>query len=101
MSPAGIWQQAAPSKSISSVQNTGSLTVQKDLSSFVDTAILSELIQLDLTNCLMSMSAEATGLGGFSDVFRGRARIAGRGNVDVAIKRLRFHVQTSDCKRVS
>lgn len=78
----------------------GSLTVRKDLSLFVDNTVLSELMRLDLTKCLTSMSAEATGHGGFSEVFRGRAQIEGRVEADVAVKRLRFHVKTTDCKRV-
>ena len=75
------------------------VTVAKDLYN-VDRSILSALKHLDLTGCISEMSAEARGQGAYSEVFWGSADIPRRGQTDVAIKRLRFHVASTNCKLV-
>ena len=67
----------------------------------LDETILSELKHLDLTGCITAISPEAAGQGAYSEVFKGRAHVSGRDNVAVAIKRLRFHVKSTDCKLAS
>ena len=76
------------------------LTSLKDLST-IDGTILAKLKHLDLTGRVESMSLEATGQGTFSEVFEGLACVPGRGALEVAIKRIRFHLKSTDCKRVS
>ena len=67
----------------------------------LDEAVLARLKHLDITDRIKSMSRNAIGHGAFSEVFRGSAALATRGVVNVAIKRLRFHLDSVDCKRVS
>ena len=69
-----------------------SLTVPKDLS-ILDSAILLDLKHLDLTGRIVSMSTEAVGQGAYSEVFSGREVVQGQDQVEVAIKRIRFHVK--------
>lgn len=63
--------------------------------------ILSRIQHLDLTGETISRSEKATGHGGFSDVFKGRCQKEGMGELDVAIKRLRFHVDNIEFTKVS
>ena len=67
----------------------------------LDEAVLARLKHLDITDKIKSMSRNAIGHGAFSEVFRGSAALASRGVVNVAIKRLRFHLDSMDCKRGS
>ena len=60
----------------------------------------SRLHHLKLSCRIIERSKRALGNGAFSEVFRGRCLIEGRGETDVAIKRLRFHVETTNLKRV-
>ena len=57
----------------------------------IDKAILSRIQHLDVTANLTDKSHETVGHGGYSEVFTGRLHRVGNGQVDVAIKRLRFH----------
>ena len=75
------------------------LTAPKVLS-IVRSDILLDLKHLDLTGRIVSMSTEAVGQGAYSEVFSGREVVQGQNQVEVAIKRIRFHVKSTDCKRV-
>lgn len=77
-----------------------SITVSKELS-LVDGTILSRLKHLDLSGHVTHISNEAKGHGGFAEVFRGRCIVLERGELEIAVKRLRFHVNSTDCKQVS
>ena len=57
----------------------------------IDKAILSRIKHLDVTASLTDKSQETVAHGGYSEVFTGRLRRVGNGEVNVAIKRLRFH----------
>jgi hypothetical protein len=76
------------------------LTTRKPLP-VSDTSILSQLPHLDLFGKIVVKEDEAKGFGAYSEVFKGRCRYGLRGEIDVAIKRLRFHVNSTDCSRVS
>ena len=58
----------------------------------VDQVILSRIQHLDVTRNIEDRSPTSVAYGGYSEVFTGRLRRAGNERVDVAIKRLRFHV---------
>lgn len=76
------------------------ITVSRSLP-ILDETILARLKHMDVTNSIVSMSRNAIGHGAFSEVFRGSARVEERGEIAVAIKRLRFHLESVDCKKVS
>ena len=65
----------------------------------VDKGILKELEHYDLSDNVAYDCGEATGQGGFSEVFRGIFTTE-VGQIDVAVKRMRFHVKSTDCKLV-
>ena len=58
------------------------------------------LQHLKLTCRIIQRSQRALGNGGFSEVFQGKCHIDGRGELTVAIKRLRFHVENVNFKHV-
>ena len=60
----------------------------------------SRLQHLKLSCRIIERSHHALGHGGFSEVFRGRCRIESRGELNVAIKRLRFHAGNVNFKNV-
>lgn len=66
--------------------------VDEQIAPAVDKDILSCIRFLGQSAKIMQRSKKAVGLGGYSEVFRGRCLVEGRGQVDVAIKRLRFHI---------
>ena len=76
------------------------LTVRKQIP-VGDKSILSHLQSFDLYGRLTARSEEAAGQGAFSEVFRGRCFAGMRGEVMVAVKRLRFHIKSIDCNKVS
>ena len=49
----------------------------------------------------VNKSKKAISLGGYSDVFHGRVFAEGRGEIDVAIKRLRLHIDDDRIASVS
>ena len=53
--------------------------------------VLSRIQHLDVTEHITDKSQGTVAHGGYSEVFRGCLRRVGNGQVDVAIKRLRFH----------
>ena len=54
--------------------------------------VLSRIQHLDVTKNIQDRSRTSVAYGGYSEVFTGRLRRVGNERVDVAIKRLRFHV---------
>ena len=79
---------------------SGSLTVERDLS-FLDSHVLAQLKSFDLNGCVISQEPFAVGYGSFSDVYKGTCLIKKRGGeVMTAMKRLRLHVDTFNCKKV-
>ena len=66
----------------------------------IDQKTLDSLKHLDLTGKVFYKNRDARGQGAFSEVFMGSCYVQGRGEVNIAMKRLRFHVGTMDCKRV-
>lgn len=63
--------------------------------------VLSQLRHLQLTCRITQRSEYALGNGASSAVFRGCCKVTGRGEKDVAMKRMRFHMRDRDVKRVS
>ena len=78
-----------------------SLTAARDLS-FLDSHVLSRLKGSDLSGRILAQEDSLVGSGTYSDVFRGKCRIENRGEVVVAMKRLRLHVEgyKASCKNV-
>ena len=77
-----------------------SLTVERDLS-FLESHVLDQLKSFDLNGCVLSQEPFAVGYGSFSDVYKGTCLIKKRGGeVMTAMKRLRLHVDTVNCKQV-
>lgn len=66
----------------------------------IDPVILSRIRHLDLTNFLILEGSHVVSSGAYGDIFKCRCTIEGLGEIDVAGKRLRFHVNTLDFKRV-
>lgn len=66
----------------------------------IDQTVLSRIHRLFVRGKIMHRSEHATGQGGFSEVFKGRFRMDGHAERDVAMKRLRFHVADRDFKQV-
>lgn len=64
-------------------------------------AALPDIAHLLLLGKITHRSAEAMGHGGFSEVFKGRCWMGERGEMDVAMKRLRFHLADVSFKKVS
>ena len=54
--------------------------------------VLSRIRHLDITNNIEDRNQTSVAYGGYSEVFTGRLRRFGDEKVDVAIKRLRFHI---------
>ena len=67
----------------------------------IDQDILSRIQHLNVTGNIVDRSQSAVTYGGFCEVFRGRLRQDGREHLDVAIKRLRFHVDEANVKKAS
>lgn len=65
-----------------------------------DPVVLSRIRHLDLTKVLKLQGSRVVSSGAYGDVFKCRCMIKGRGEVEVAGKRLRFHVATLDFKKV-
>ena len=63
--------------------------------------VLARIQHLDISKDIIDKSSTATDYGGFSEVFRGQLRRDGLGVVDIAIKRLRFHVDEEKVKKAS
>lgn len=76
------------------------LTIARDLS-FLDSHVLDQLKSFDLEGCLLSREPFAVGYGSFSDVYKGTCLVEERGEVMTAMKRLRLHVDSVNCKQVS
>ena len=68
----------------------------------IDKDVLSRIRHLDVTENITDRSRTTVAHGGFSEVFKGRLRKDGteRPEADVAIKRLRFHVNEEKIKEV-
>ena len=64
-----------------------------------DQDILSCIQHLNVTENIIDRSRSAVAYGGFCEVFRGRLRQDGRKHLDVAIKRLRFHVDEAKVEK--
>lgn len=77
-----------------------SITISRGLAA-IDKTVLAQLERFDLTGDVTQISNEARGHGGFAEVFKGRCTVVERGEIDIAVKRLRFHVNSIDCKQVS
>ena len=71
---------------------------QKD-SRCIDQDVLSRIQHLNVTGNVVDKSQSAVSYGGFCEVFKGRLRQDGREHLDVAIKRLRFHVDEVKVKK--
>ena len=71
---------------------------QKD-SRCIDQDVLSRIQHLNVTGNVVDRSQSAVTYGGFCEVFTGRLRQDGRDHLDVAIKRLRFHVDEVKVKK--
>ena len=84
---------------VSCIPSTSSLSEQKLVG--VDAAVLKRIRHLDASGGLTFRDSNARGQGAFSEVFMGRCRIKGLGEVDVAVKRLRFHVDSDDFTQVN
>lgn len=67
----------------------------------IDREILNQLQHLDMSGLVVYKNRDARGQGAFSEVFMGNCHIRGHYKVDVAIKRLRFHIDSVDCKQAS
>ena len=67
----------------------------------IDQDVLSRIQHLNVTGNVVDKSQSAVSYGGFCEVFRGRLRQDGREHLDVAIKRLRFHVDEANVKKAS
>ena len=67
----------------------------------VDQEVLSRIQHLDVTKDITGRSRSAVAYGGFSEVFRGLLSRDGHRHVDVAIKRLRFHVDEAKVNKAS
>ena len=65
----------------------------------IDQDVLSCIQHLDVTDNIVDRSQSAVAYGGFCEVFKGRLRQDGRGHLDVAIKRLLFHVDEVNVKK--
>ena len=76
-------------------------TVQRPLPSFDDNSITAQLESLDLHGRISLKSKDVVGFGSYSDVFKALYWDDEREIVNVAAKRIRLHVSTSDCKKVS
>ena len=70
-------------------------------SNSIDQEILSRIQHLDLTKNITDKSRRALAYGGYSEVFKGLLHKDGHKDVDVAIKRLRFHVDETKVKKAS
>ena len=57
----------------------------------IDQDVLSRIQHLNVTERIIDKNRKAEAYGGYSEVFRGCLRRDGNVQVDVAIKRLRFH----------
>jgi hypothetical protein len=76
------------------------LTIRKELP-VDDRSIWTHLQSFDLYGQLSARSEDAVGHGAFSEVFKGKCSLGFRGEVLVAVKRLRFHIKSIDCNKVS
>ena len=68
-------------------------------SSHIDQGVLSRIQHLNLTEKITDRNQSAVAYGGFSEVFRGLLRRDGREPLEVAIKRLRFHVDETKIEK--
>ena len=80
------------SSSVASVRERGD-------SRSIDQDVLSRIQHLNVTENITDRSQSAIAYGGFSEVFRGHLHRGGDVHVDVAIKRLRFHVDEEKVKK--
>ena len=65
----------------------------------IDQDVLSCIQHLDVTDNIVDRSQSAVAYGGFCEVFKGRLHRYGRKHLDVAIKRLRFHVDKAKVEK--
>lgn len=65
------------------------------------TGVLAELRHLDLSGRVTFTRGAPMGCGAFSEVFQGRYVLEEQGEMKVAIKRLRFYMDSVDVTRVS
>lgn len=82
-------------------KNAAPFTVKRDLN-FLDSRVLSHLKAFDLNGCILSQEPFVVGMGSYSDVYKAKCFIGGRGEVNSAMKRLRMHVKLDkgSCKQV-
>lgn len=66
----------------------------------IDPVVLSRIRHFDLSGHLNLHGSYVVSHGGYGDVFKCRCTIKGRGEIDVAGKRLRFHVKLAEFKKV-
>ena len=69
-------------------------------SNSVDQDALSRVRHLDVMKDITYKCQSVAAYGGYSEVFRGRLRKGVNVHVDIAVKRLRFHVDEAKVKRV-
>lgn len=60
---------------------------------FVAPLILAELLHLNLADRVIFEESKVVSGGAYGDISKGSCNIAGRGRVEVAIKRLRFYMK--------
>lgn len=67
----------------------------------IDPAVLARIGHLDLSGSMNLQEKRIVGWGSYGDIFRCRCTILGRGEVDVALKTLRFYVGIKAFMKVS
>lgn len=60
---------------------------------YIPSAILNELHHLDLTGRVALEEMEVVGVGAYGDVLKSKCDLENRGEVSVAVKRLRFYLK--------
>ena len=76
-----------------------SSSTEQDNPRSIDQDVLARIQHLDLSDKITGMGRSAVAYGGFCEVFRGRLLLDEREYLDVAIKRLRFHVNETNVKK--
>ena len=84
------------------VRHPSTMTQHKDRHGYyaANTIVSLGLVHLNLSGKVVVISTRAICHGSSSEVFTGRCILPDRGEIEVAIKRLRFQVDSSDYREV-
>ena len=84
----------------SSPEQSAVLSTARNALLEIDPTIIARLTPLDLSDVLNLPQKEAISSGAFGDIFKGLCTVTGQGDIEVAIKRMRFHLSSQDFKAV-